>query len=256
MTRLSRGTLTLRAVPLPLVIVTALSASAAGCARSGDDQAKPAGPPVALELLRPQDGRRTSQPVIVVRGRTERRARVRVNGKPPGFGPSRKTGRFTASLDLEPGRNRVKVLATRKGRRPAVRTISVTFRAPKPPATPRSPHRLSTATADRVARNSDEAYWLCMESEDCSRWVERCFRVRSNRVDCVVGTQQIGAPKRCGLMASVFLDGDRVRYGVYECSGRRIRDGLASPTLPLAPVTRERLVRPQHQVMLRRPRTE
>lgn len=142
-------------MPRTPVLVATLAAVAflgAGCsvdksASTGSDHAaKPGGARLRLHVLSPRSGLKTYRGHVRIRGRVSRGARVMVNGV-RSIVASR---RFSALVPLSSGRNRIRVVGRRAGRR-IRRVLTVTRRiklvatatptptpTPTPTATPSS----------------------------------------------------------------------------------------------------------------------
>jgi hypothetical protein len=182
-------------------------------------------PPVTIDA--PAAGLVTSERTIVVSGRApwlpqddgESTAVVTVNGRPIETFP-RRAG-YSTPVALELGRNEIVV----RGRsepyedgKPVTGTARMTVERRRAPGDDTGV--LDRATAFMLADSTEEAYWLCGESDDCT--VEPvCFALGPRRVDCPVSNFFVdNRRRRCGYVYTLRLRGDRLYAGDYPCRGR------------------------------------
>jgi hypothetical protein len=112
---------------LSLFVLACLAAVAAGCGGDGGERAQRAPLRVALAVTSPSDNSVVQRETVVVRGTVEpARAAVRVLGTEADV--SGET--FTAEVALEPGANVIDVMATARGRGPAMTAVRVTRELP------------------------------------------------------------------------------------------------------------------------------
>jgi Glucodextranase, domain B/PASTA domain len=110
-----------------LFVLACLAAAAAGCGGDGGERAQRAPLPVALTVTAPGDNSVVRTETVVIRGNVEpARAVVRVLGTEA----SVSAGTFAAEVALEPGANVVDVMATARGRSPAMTAVRVTRELP------------------------------------------------------------------------------------------------------------------------------
>jgi hypothetical protein len=115
----------MRARPLHAACVAVLLAG--GCGGDGEPRAARAPAPVALDVSVPADMAVVRADVIEVSGSVEPDgARVRVLGEPAHV----LAGTFTAAVPLEPGANVIDVMATARGREPAMTAVRVVREMP------------------------------------------------------------------------------------------------------------------------------
>ena len=110
-----------------LFVLACLAAAVAGCGGDGGERAQRAPLPVALSVSSPSDNSVVRSEKVVIRGSVEpARAAVRVLGTKA----SVSGGAFTAEVTLEPGANVIDVIATARGRGPAMTAVRVTRELP------------------------------------------------------------------------------------------------------------------------------
>jgi hypothetical protein len=110
-------------VPALLAAVVA-GGLAGGC---GEDEARRAPAPVALEVLEPGDAAVVDGDAVTLRGRVRPAAsEVAVRGRRAEV----RAGTWTAEVELEEGANVIDVSATAAGRRPALAAVRVVRRVP------------------------------------------------------------------------------------------------------------------------------
>jgi hypothetical protein len=110
-----------------VILVACLAAAAAGCGGDGGERAQRAPLPVVLDVESPADGSVVRTEAVEVRGTVEPAgAAVRVLGREADVSG----GTFSAQAALEPGANVVDVMATAKGRGPAMTAVRVTRELP------------------------------------------------------------------------------------------------------------------------------
>jgi hypothetical protein len=113
----------------PLIAVTCLAPAllGGGCGGDGDPQASKAPARVELVVSAPTDLVTVRDDVVTVEGTVApARAEVLVLGEAAEV----TGGRFTASVPLEPGSNVIDVIATARGREPAMTAVRVTREVP------------------------------------------------------------------------------------------------------------------------------
>ncbi len=117
---------------LPLLAVpclAALAAVATGCGGDPESRAARASAPVALEVSVPSDTAVVRGDSVDVTGSVRPAdSAVRVLGRPA----SVSGGTFTANVPLEPGANVIDVMASARGRDPALTALRVTREMPVP----------------------------------------------------------------------------------------------------------------------------
>lgn len=110
-----------------VLVFACLAAAAAGCGGDGDDRAQRAPLPVVLDVGSPADNSTVRSATVEVRGTVEPAgAAVRVLGRPAEVSG----GSFALEVDLEPGANVIDVMATARGRGPAMTAVRVTRELP------------------------------------------------------------------------------------------------------------------------------
>jgi len=110
-----------------LALLACFAAAAAGCGGDDGERAQRAPAPVALSVTEPADMATVQSERVKVRGTVEpARATVRVLGKEA----SVSDGTFSADVRLQPGANVIDVMATARGREPALTAFRVTREMP------------------------------------------------------------------------------------------------------------------------------
>jgi hypothetical protein len=110
-----------------LFVLACLATAAAGCGGDGGEWAQRAPLPVALSVTSPSDNSVVRTETVEIRGTVEPgRAAVRVLGTRAEVSG----GAFTAEVALEPGANVIDVMATARGRGPAMTAVRVTRELP------------------------------------------------------------------------------------------------------------------------------
>jgi hypothetical protein len=111
----------------PLLILACLAAVATGCGGDDDQRAQRALVPVGLDVTTPRDMAVVRSETVEVRGTVSPPAAgVRVLGQAARVSG----GTFSALVPLEPGTNVIDVLATARGRGPAMTALRVTRELP------------------------------------------------------------------------------------------------------------------------------
>lgn len=109
-----------------VLVFACLAAAATGCGGDGE-RAQRALLPVALSVTSPTDNSVVRTETVEIRGTVEpARAAVRVLGNEAEVSG----GTFTAEVQLEPGANVIDVMATARGRGPAMTAVRVTRELP------------------------------------------------------------------------------------------------------------------------------
>jgi hypothetical protein len=115
----------MRARPVPLV--ACLAVAVAGCGGGDEPQPARALAPVVLELSEPSDEAVVRTSTVRVRGSVSPGgADVRVDGR----AAEREGETFTIEVPLEPGANVLDVMATARGRAPALTAVRITREMP------------------------------------------------------------------------------------------------------------------------------
>jgi hypothetical protein len=111
----------------PLLVLACLAAAAAGCGGDDGQRGQQALVPVELDVSSPADMAVVRTETVDVRGTVEPAgATVRVLGRLAEVS----RGTFTAQVSLEPGANVIDVMATARGRGPALAAFRVTRELP------------------------------------------------------------------------------------------------------------------------------
>jgi hypothetical protein len=109
------------------VLLALLALPGSGALACGQEEPAKPPPPVVLSIEAPRDAAVVQGDAVEITGTVSpKRADVVILGKPVDVG----TGRFTASVDLDPGANIIDVAASADGRRPAVTAIRVVREMP------------------------------------------------------------------------------------------------------------------------------
>jgi hypothetical protein len=110
-----------------LYVLACLAAVVAGCGGDGGERAQRAPLAVALTLNAPDDGSVVRTETVAISGTVEPAgATVRVLGREADV----IGGSFTAEVSLDPGANVIDVMATARGRGPAMTAVRVTRELP------------------------------------------------------------------------------------------------------------------------------
>jgi Glucodextranase, domain B/PASTA domain len=110
-----------------LFVLACLAAAVAGCGGDGGERAQRPPQPVTLAVTSPDDGSVVRTETVQVRGTVEpAAATVRVLGREAAVSG----GEFTADVALEAGANVIDVIATSRGRGPAMTAVRVTRELP------------------------------------------------------------------------------------------------------------------------------
>jgi hypothetical protein len=110
-----------------ITVLACLAAAAAGCGGDGEQRAERAPTPVALTVTSPSDNSVVRTDTVEIRGTVEPAgAAVRVLGREADV----TGGEFSAEVALEPGPNVIDVMATARGRGPAMTAVRVTRELP------------------------------------------------------------------------------------------------------------------------------
>jgi len=111
----------------PITVLACLAAAAAGCGGDGEQRVQRAPLPVALTVTSPSDNSVVRTETVEIRGTVEPAgATVRVLGREADVSG----GDFSAQVALEPGANVIDVMATARGRGPAMTAVRVTRELP------------------------------------------------------------------------------------------------------------------------------
>jgi Glucodextranase, domain B/PASTA domain len=106
-----------------VLVLACLAAAAAGCGGDGGERAQRSLVPVELRVTAPDDEALVRQDTVEVRGTVAPGgATVRVMGRDAAVSG----GMFSAEVALEPGANVIDVMATARGREPALTAVRVT----------------------------------------------------------------------------------------------------------------------------------
>jgi Glucodextranase, domain B/PASTA domain len=106
-----------------VLVLACLAAAAAGCGGDGGERAQRSLVPVELRVTAPDDEALVREDTVEVRGTVEPGgATVRVMGRDAAVSG----GMFSAEVALEPGANVIDVMATARGREPALTAVRVT----------------------------------------------------------------------------------------------------------------------------------
>jgi Glucodextranase, domain B/PASTA domain len=106
-----------------VIVLACLAVAAAGCGGGDDDGAQRALVPVELRIASPADEAVVREDSVQVRGSVEPAgSTVRVMGQDAAVSG----GTFTADVALDPGANVIDVMATARGRGPAMTAVRVT----------------------------------------------------------------------------------------------------------------------------------
>jgi len=109
--------------PHQVLVLACLAAAAAGCGGDGGERAQRTPAPVALDVIAPADDSLVREERVEVRGTVEPAgATVRVLGREA----SVSGGEWSSEVALEPGANVIDVMATARGRGPALTAVRVT----------------------------------------------------------------------------------------------------------------------------------
>jgi hypothetical protein len=112
---------------VPAVLAAVVTAAAVGCGGDGNDRAARAAAPVRLDVKAPTDSAVVRADVVEVRGTVAPAgAAVRVLGKAAHVSG----GSFSTEVPLAPGANVIDVIATARGRGPAMTAVRVTREVP------------------------------------------------------------------------------------------------------------------------------
>jgi hypothetical protein len=110
-----------------LFVLACLAAAVAGCGGDGGERAQRAPLAVALTVNAPDDGSVVRDEKVAISGTVEPAgATVRVLGREADVSG----GTFTAEVALDPGANVIDVMATARGRGPAMAAVRVTRELP------------------------------------------------------------------------------------------------------------------------------
>jgi Glucodextranase, domain B/PASTA domain len=105
------------------VVFACLAAAAAGCGGDGGERAQRIAPAVVLDVDSPTDNAVVRTDTVELHGTVEpAAASVRVLGR----AAASSGGTWSASVPLEPGANVIDVMATARGRSPAMTAVRVT----------------------------------------------------------------------------------------------------------------------------------
>jgi hypothetical protein len=111
----------------PFVVFACLAAAAAGCGGDGGERAQRVPLAVNLDVSSPSDNAVVRTDTVELRGTVEPAgASVRVLG----HAAASSGGTWSASVPLEPGANVIDVMATARGRSPAMTAVRVTRELP------------------------------------------------------------------------------------------------------------------------------
>ena len=114
--------------PLPLLVSACLVAAVAGCGGGDEPRAQAPPRPVELDVTAPDDMVTVRTATVEVRGSvTPAGSAVRVLGQPATVSGG---GTFSARVPLDPGNNVIDVMATARGRGPALTAFRVTREVP------------------------------------------------------------------------------------------------------------------------------
>jgi hypothetical protein len=111
----------------PVLVLACLAAAAAGCGGDGGERAQRASVPVVLEVGSPADNSVVRTDTVEIRGTVEPAgAAVEVLGRRA----ETSGGTFSSRVALQPGANVIDVVATARGRGPAMTAVRVTRELP------------------------------------------------------------------------------------------------------------------------------
>jgi Glucodextranase, domain B/PASTA domain len=107
----------------PVLVLACLAAAASGCGGGDGERAQRTPAPVVLQISSPADEAVVREETVAVRGTVQPAgSTVRVMGREAAVSG----GMFSADVDLEPGANVIDVMATARGRGPALTAVRVT----------------------------------------------------------------------------------------------------------------------------------
>src|SRR5690349_20183116 len=111
----------------PAVLLTLLALAGSGASACGQDEPAAPPPPVKISIDAPTDAAVVQGDAVEISGRVApKRAVVTILGKQVDAG----SGRFSTSVDLDPGANIIDVAASARDRRPVVTAIRVVREMP------------------------------------------------------------------------------------------------------------------------------